>query len=263
MRVPGSKILKFPAKTAGVLGLSLAAYGAYEAERALGPASEAERALTKWWAWYGRSCLGVYGVEVTRGGTFPSEGAYPGRDARGKGRMFVMNHRSALDVLLSFGHVEATLVSRADLAKWPVVGTLARRIGVHFVDRASATSGAAVVGAMIQSLERGRGVLVYPEGTTFAGDEVRTFRAGAFHAAKRAGAEVVPLGVAWAGDELSFGDEGMGAHMSRVSALSRVRVGLVAGAPVSAAGRDVAELTREAHDEVQRLVTAARGLVGA
>src|SRR6478609_5701447 len=104
----------------------------------------------------------------------------------------------------SSAFIEANTVSRADLAGWPVIGLAARRVGTLFVDRSDKRSGAAVINAMITGLESGRGVMVYPEGTTFAGDEVRPFRAGAFLAAQRAGAEIVPVGIAYGGDGASF-----------------------------------------------------------
>ena len=48
--------------------------------------------------------------------------------------------------------------------------------------------------------------MLYPEGTTYSGDEVRPFRAGAFLAAQRTGAEIVPVGIAYEGDAASYGE---------------------------------------------------------
>ena len=54
----------------------------------------------------------------------------------------------------------------------------------------------------------GQTVIVFPEGTTFAGDEVRPFHAGAFVAALRTGAEIVPVGLAYQrGSGAAFVDE--------------------------------------------------------
>ncbi len=250
--------LAFPAKTAATLGLSVGYYSAFELAAARRPASDRQATLTSWWARYGRAMLRLWGAEVVGVGPHLEHGdMVPGRDASGKGRIFVMNHRSALDIFVCFGFVDGTFVSRADVAKWPVLGPLSKRLGTLYVDRGSVVSGAAVVGAMVRAAESGRGVVVFPEGTTHVGDEVHSFRPGAFHAAKRAKAEIVPLGIAYEDDSLCFGDEGVAAHMARVSGKRRFRVGLASGEPM-APSNDVKAMEAEAYDRVTALVAKAR-----
>jgi 1-acyl-sn-glycerol-3-phosphate acyltransferase len=253
----------FPLRTAGFVGLTLSMYGMLELDTAASPGRDRERVLHKWMARYGRALLELYGVEVTARGPFVEHGEQvPGVDASGRGRIFVMNHRSGLDVPLTLAFVEATIVSRADLARWPVIGMAARRVGTLFVDRSNKQSGASVIHAMCGAIERGRGVMVYPEGTTFAGDEVRPFRAGAFTAALRTGAEIVPVGTAFAGAGSAFIDESFVDHMKRVSGTRRTRVGLMVGEPIKPEG-DVKALEEKARAAVQALVHQARVLVGA
>jgi lyso-ornithine lipid O-acyltransferase len=149
-------------------------------------------------------------------------------------------------------------VSRADLARWPVIGVAARRVGTVFVDRQSKQSGAAAISTMVQAIERGRGVMVYPEGTTFEGDEVHPFRAGAFLTAQRTGAEIVPIGLAYEGAAASYGEETFAEHMVRVSAAPMTRASIVVGDPIPSGGQDVDALREHARSEVQALVHHAR-----
>jgi 1-acyl-sn-glycerol-3-phosphate acyltransferase len=248
-----------PLRTAAFVGLTFGMYGLLEVDTFTHEAAQRELILHKWIERYGRSLLSLYGVEVVTQG-IPEGRQLPGADGRGKGRVFVMNHRSGLDVPLSLSHAEATIVSRADLARWPVIGVAARRVGTLFVDRSNKQSGAAVVQAMCGALERGRGVMVYPEGTTYSGDDVRPFRAGAFLAAANTGAEIVPLGVAYDGAGTEYGDESFLDHMKRVSATPRTRVALLAGEPIQAEGT-AKDLERRAHTAVQSLVHEARALL--
>lgn len=252
--------LRFPLRTAGFVGLTFGMYGLLEVDTARSPASARSEVLHLWMRRYGRALLDLYGVDVRAGGPFVGSGGhYPGRDARGRGRLFVMNHRSGLDVPITLAFFEATILSRADLAGWPVIGMAARRVGVLFVDRGDRRSGAAVIQAMTQALEGGRGVMVYPEGTTFAGDEVRPFRAGAFTAARRAGAEVVPVGLAYGGgEEAAYLDESFADHMKRVSRARRTTAAIEVGEPISAADLEVEPLRDAAHAAVQSLVHRAR-----
>jgi 1-acyl-sn-glycerol-3-phosphate acyltransferase len=260
--MPLRDALRLPLRSAAFVGLTFSMYGGLEADIALhGRAADRLALLSKWVERYGRSLLRLYGVEVAARGPFLGEGRrHPGRDARGVGRVFVMNHRSGLDVPVTLAFVDATIVSRADLARWPVIGMAARRAGTLFVDRTSRHSGAAVVSTMCAALRAGRGVMVYPEGTTYEGDEVRPFRPGAFSAALRTGAEIIPLGIAYGGGASSFGDESFPEHMMRVSRARRTEVALVAGDPLPPASS--IEATRDAAwAAVQTLVRQARGVL--
>jgi 1-acyl-sn-glycerol-3-phosphate acyltransferase len=177
--------------------------------------------------------------------------------------MFVMNHRSTFDIFITLAFIEATIVSRADLAGWPVIGMAARRVGTLFVDRQNKRSGAAVINAMCTALERGRAVMVYPEGTTYAGDEVRPFKPGAFLAAERVGAEIVPVGLAYGGGDSSFLDEPFLDHMKRIAKARETRAAIAVGEPILPGSTDdVDGLRARAHENVQALVHVARGMLG-
>lgn len=171
-------------------------------------------------------------------------------------RLIVSNHRSPFDigVLLSIfgGHA----VSRADLASWPVIGYAARRAGTIFVDRESAGSGASAIRAIRKRLQEGASILVFPEGGTFEGDELRPFRAGAFSALRGLAVDIVPVGLAYDhGSE--FVDESFVEHVLRVARRPQTRCVVHIGAPRAAQGR-AQEIALGLHTEVQGLVKRAR-----
>lgn len=213
----------------------------------------------KWVGRWARRVLTSLGVTVLADGPNVGEGQrYPGRAPSGKGRLFILNHRSAIDIFLTFALTEGHLVSRHDLAEWPMVGRGARRVGTLFVDRNSMVSGASVLKLMTRALEQGRGIAIYPEGTAFSGDEVRPFRPGAFRAAQRSGAEIIPLGVAYDNPAAYYGDETFAAHTQRVVALPQLRASVVVGEPLLPGDLPLAELRDHAQAAVQKLVHRAR-----
>ena len=173
-----------------------------------------------------------------------------------KPRLIVANHRSPFDigVLLSLfgGHA----LSRADLASWPVIGLAARRAGTIFVDRESGASGASALRAIRRRLSEGASILVFPEGATFAGDEVRPFKPGAFAALRGLGAEIVPVGLVY-DPGVEFVEESFVHHVLRVAARPRTRCVVNIGETIPAEGRaqGLAEVT---HAAVQQLVAGAR-----
>lgn len=251
--------LRFPARTAGFVGLTFTLYGLLELDTLASPQSEREIVLHKWIERYGKGLLRLYGVDVVAHGPHVERGErYPGTSPDKTGRMFIMNHRSGLDIPITLAFVEATILSRSDLAHWPVIGMAARRVGTLFVDRSDRSSGAAVIHTMASALEAGKGVMVYPEGTTFEGDLVRPFRAGAFKAAERAGAEIVPIGLAYEGEAMAFGDESFTKHMVRVSMAKGVRAAVEVGTPIASAGKSLSDLMDESHRAMQALVYKAR-----
>jgi len=257
--IPGD--LRVVARSAALLALTPAVLGLLEAERALrrAPAADVIHGWTRRW---GRMAARLYGLTVLEAGPFLGEGrVYPGRDGAGRGRVFVMNHRAMMDVFVALGAVTADFVARADIEGWPVVGLAARRVHTLFVDRGSRASGLAVVRSMAAALASGRPVMVFPEGTTFEGDAVRPFRSGAFRAAIAAGAEVVPLGLAYADPGDEYGDETFSAHYRRVAARPRTRAAVVAGDPMPTTGLDPGPLRERVHERVQHLVGEARRLL--
>ncbi|WP_437615713.1 lysophospholipid acyltransferase family protein [Sorangium sp. So ce834] len=245
------------ARTAGLIGVTWSAVACLDAELMTSDEASRQTVTYKWVGRWGKALLQVFGLEVTARGLPTADGRYPAVDAQGRGRVFVMNHRSMLDIFVNLAFVEANMVSRADLSRWPVIGRAARKVGTLFVDRANKQSGAAVIHAMCDAIERGQGVLVYPEGTTFIGDEVRPFRAGAFITAQRTGAEIVPIGIAYGGQGTSYFQEPFPIHYRRVTSSPATKIGLVFGEPI-AAGADVETLRSVAHERVQELVREAR-----
>jgi 1-acyl-sn-glycerol-3-phosphate acyltransferase len=184
-----------------------------------------------------------------------------GRATPGRGRLVVANHRSTIDIAILLSTFGGRMVSRADVAGWPIVGAAARAVGTVFVDRRSATSGAKTIRAIRDALRAGDTVCLFPEGTTFEGDEVRPFHAGAFVAAVRSGAEIVPVGIAYeSGSEAAFVGESFLAHLSRMAGGEPTRVTACVGEPFAVDGTRAPQLRERAHAEVQRLVEEARRL---
>jgi 1-acyl-sn-glycerol-3-phosphate acyltransferase len=242
-----------PLRVAAAGGLSGAMLAALVIEESLRTVSEARRdAYVRSWA---RSLLRVLEVDV-------AIDAVPGALERSAApRLVVANHRSTLDILLMLHLFGGNLLARGDMADWPAIGTMARRAGTLFVDRSDPTSGAAAVQRIRAKLRGGVTISVFPEGTTFEGDQVREFQGGAFVAIAREHGEVLPVGIAYARADAIFGDEPVVDHMKRLVRAPSIRVGVAVGSPVASRGA-VGPLASAMRREVQALVNKARGLVG-
>jgi 1-acyl-sn-glycerol-3-phosphate acyltransferase len=105
------------------------------------------------------------------------------------------NHASYVDVaaLLALLPIDVLFVAKREILSYPVIGTFVRRCGHPTVDRWDVLQSVADADQVARSLGAGNSILFFPEGTFVAATGLRPFRLGAFMAAARAGAPVVPL----------------------------------------------------------------------
>lgn len=88
----------------------------------------------------------------------------------------VANHLSYIDVIVLHACTKGVLISRADVARWPGIGFLARIAGTLFINRRRIRQIVDINEQIGRVLDRGDGVLFFPEGTSTAGDDVTKFR---------------------------------------------------------------------------------------
>jgi len=88
----------------------------------------------------------------------------------------VANHLSYIDVIVLHACTKGVLVSRADVAKWPGIGFLARIAGTLFINRRRIREIVDINEQIRDVLDRGDGILFFPEGAATSGDGVAKFR---------------------------------------------------------------------------------------
>jgi len=182
-----------------VVACTLAAYGTFLAGRLtrLAPRGHGWRnACFRVWA---STLCRILGVRRT------SEGTPPG------GVLLVANHVSYLDIPVLASWTDAVFVARADVAGWPLIGTVCRGIDTIFVDRGSKRDVVAVGEAIEVRLASGLGVVLFPEGASSPGDAVLPFRSSLLEVAARDG-----LPVHWAAMRYALPD-GCGTVKERVA----------------------------------------------
>ena len=138
--------------------------------------------------------------------------------------LIVANHISWLDILALHSCVATGFVGKAEINEWPVFRFIARAGGTIFHKRGSHDSAADVTSAMVESLQQGRRVAIFPEGGILPGAEVRVFHARMFRAAVDVGCPVQPVMVRYLSngirddDILFHKDESMLANFARLLA---------------------------------------------
>jgi 1-acyl-sn-glycerol-3-phosphate acyltransferase len=94
--------------------------------------------------------------------------------------LFAANHKSWLDILLLGGSAGAAFVSKQEVARWPVVGWLARLNRTVFVARSERSAVKGQADALRAALAAGQPVALFAEGTVSETDAVLPFRPSLF-----------------------------------------------------------------------------------
>lgn len=88
----------------------------------------------------------------------------------------VSNHLSYIDIIVYYATLNTTFVSKAEVKEWPILGIIARTIGVLFINREKRSDVVRVNEQISREFNRGHGILLFPEGTTSAGTTLLPFR---------------------------------------------------------------------------------------
>jgi 1-acyl-sn-glycerol-3-phosphate acyltransferase len=132
---------------------------------------------------WSRGMLGVMGIALQVRGKPPAAGPM----------LLAANHISWLDILVMHAARHCRFVAKAEVRRWPLIGTLATGGGTLYIERESRRDAMRVVHHMAESLKAGDILAVFPEGTTSDGITLLPFHANLLQAAISADAPVQPV----------------------------------------------------------------------
>jgi 1-acyl-sn-glycerol-3-phosphate acyltransferase len=179
--------------------------------------------------------------------------------------LLVANHTSWVDILALLAVCPCRFVAKADVAHWPLLGTIVTGGGTLYVKRESRRDTMRVVYRMAEALKDGDIVGVFPEGTTSDGSAVLPFHAGLIQAAISAGAPVQPVALQIVDDrsgKLSraasyTGDESILGSIWRTLCARDLCVVVTFGTEQLAAGRDRHAWARDLQQDIVAMREAA------
>lgn len=238
-------------RSGAFVSLSAGILAAYEMNRLFVPEEQHEPLAETYCNYLVNRLLEVFGTQLDVTGQLPRE----------SGALVVANHQSALDIAVMLSVFRGVMVSRHDVADWPILGRMARHGATIFVDRDDRHSGAAAVRAMRRRLRDGRTVVAFPEGGTFPEDTVHEFQPGAFAAVRALDVPVVPVGIAYS-PSVPFERESFTRHLTKIASRPSTRISLRVGEALPP-DLDPRAAAATARARVQDLVLQAREELGA
>ncbi len=142
--------------------------------------------LIKWWC---KHLLAAFNMRITAHGYIPS-----GNQAM-TSSMVVANHISWIDIHVLNSVVPLRFIAKSEIKSWPVIGYLAKKVNVLFIDREKRQDAGRIVDITSRSLTDGDNLCVFPEGTTTDGTTMMPFKSSIIQAAIHARAMIYPVAI--------------------------------------------------------------------
>jgi 1-acyl-sn-glycerol-3-phosphate acyltransferase len=194
--------------------------------------------------------LQILQVEVRLEGVRPAPGA----------SLVVANHVSWLDILVLQSQLPGVFVAKAEVRRWPLIGTMAQICSTIFVERSSRQSARRMVDDTLKALDQGYSVVAFPEGTSSDGTDLGVFHANIFEAAIQARTPVQPVTLRYFNSHtglpddtvLFIGDTTLASSLGKVMASSSIRCHVHLGERIESIGHNRRSLACEAHQRIRR-----------
>ncbi|HEY5210847.1 MAG TPA: lysophospholipid acyltransferase family protein [Stellaceae bacterium] len=123
--------------------------------------------------WYHRLSCRVLGIRLV----------FDGKPVEVDPALYVVNHTGYLDIEILGAALQASFISKADVANWPWFGWLAKLQRSVFIERTRA----AAMGhrnAIVERFDQGERLILFPEGTSSDGGHVLPFKSSLFSVAE-------------------------------------------------------------------------------
>jgi 1-acyl-sn-glycerol-3-phosphate acyltransferase len=180
--------------------------------------------------------LGCLGIQLVVKGSPPLQGPM----------LLVANHISWADIVVLHATRHCRFVSKDEIARWPLISTLANAADTLYITRESRRDAMRVVQQMAQCLRDGDVLAIFPEGTTGDGSTLLPFHANLLQGAILANAPVQPVALQFADaatGQISFapcyvGDDTLWQSLWRTVCADNVMAVVQFGTPELPKGRD-------------------------
>ncbi|MFT0516610.1 MULTISPECIES: lysophospholipid acyltransferase family protein [unclassified Pseudomonas] len=169
--------------------------------------------------------------------------------------LWVSNHVSWADIPLLGMLLPLSFLSKAEVRQWPLAGWLAEKAGTLFIRRGGG-DGQRLREQIGAQLGQARPLLIFPEGTTTDGRQLRTFHGRLLAGAIDRGVAVQPVAIQYLrngeADPIApfIGDDDLVSHLMRLFAAPRGEVCIELLAPISSIGKERAALAFQAQQAI-------------
>ncbi|MDP3087093.1 MAG: lysophospholipid acyltransferase family protein [Methylotenera sp.] len=109
--------------------------------------------------------------------------------------MMIANHISWLDIYAINSILPIRFVAKSDIRSWPVIGYLASKANVLFIERGKKHQAARIMDIVALSLKAGDNLCLFPEGTTTDGTAIMPFKGSLIQSAIESQSTIWPVAI--------------------------------------------------------------------
>ncbi len=178
--------------------------------------------------------------------------------------LVVCNHISWLDIVVLGSTVPVAFLSKEEVGRWPLVGSLADSAGTLYIKRGGEGAARQSIDEIGKALRRRQSVAIFAEGTTSVGREVLRYHPRLFAAAIENGIAVQPAALRYPHPDgvhphVPFvEDDALVPSFWKVLSCRRIDAEVHLGAPVDSAGLDRRQLADQARAFAAEAVEGGR-----
>ena len=168
-----------------------------------------------------------------------------------KPQVYVVNHLSALDIPVLYGHLpfQFRILAKKELFLYPFMGWHLRRSGQIPVALENPKAAVRSLNLAVAALKHKMALVIFPEGGRSPDGQLQAFMGGAFYAAIKAHADIVPMALVGTYEMLKM----------NTWHIKNCPLHLVVGEPIHTSGftiRDVEKVTEQARQAIGDLYYA-------
>ncbi|MQG91846.1 lysophospholipid acyltransferase family protein [Pseudomonas sp. MN1F] len=241
--MPGMRVFARLSRLLLVLALGMLMAGVVTVGERLGIKASIEL-RQRWSCWFMKRLVAALPFEVQVIGELPQ-----------RPMLWVSNHVSWTDIPLLGMLLPLSFLSKAEVRHWPVAGWLAEKAGTLFIRRGGG-DGQRLREQISDQLGQARPLLIFPEGTTTDGRQLRTFHGRLLAGAIDQGVAVQPVAIQYRrngeADPIApfIGDDDLVSHLMRLFAEPRGEVCIHLLQPLSSTGQERAALAFQAQQAI-------------
>ncbi len=121
---------------------------------------------------------------------------------RGKPQIFMANHQSDFDILITLANIPCQFrwIAKKELFHIPVFGTAMRAAGYIEIDRYDHKKAMQSLDEAAMLIRDGKSIMAFPEGTRSSNGAIQAFKQGVFLLAIKSGTPIVPMSIVGSGE---------------------------------------------------------------
>ena len=113
------------------------------------------------------------------------------------GILFASNHISWLDIMVINAAMPVRFVAKSEVKQWPIFGYLADQLNTLYIQRNNRGDVSQMVGQLVNALNDGERICIFPEGTSSDGSTVLPFKSNLFEAVIISNSHCMPLAITY------------------------------------------------------------------